>query len=58
MSHFEFLFSLFSLLLGLSLVELISGLGRTLKAYLHTDEKSVAISGYRIGWLTPLLGLL
>jgi hypothetical protein len=31
MSQFEFIFSLYSLLLGLSLVELLSGLGRTVK---------------------------
>ena len=55
MSQFEFIFSLYSLLLGLSLVELLSGLGRTVKAKLHVDEE--AKSGYRIGWLTPLLGL-
>ena len=55
MSQFEFIFSLYSLLLGLSLVELLSGLGRTVKARLHVDEEAMA--GYRIGWLTPLLGL-
>jgi len=31
MSEFEFVFSLFSLLLGFSLVEVLSGLVRTLK---------------------------
>ena len=55
MSQFEFIFSLYSLLLGLSLVELLSGLGRTVKARLHVDEEAKA--GYRSGWLTPLLGL-
>ncbi len=55
MSQFEFIFTLYSLLLGLSLVELISGLGRTLKARLHVDHTSIA--AFRIGWLTPLLGL-
>jgi hypothetical protein len=54
-SQFEFIFTLYSLLLGLSLVELLSGLGRTVKARLHVDEAAKA--GYRIGWLTPLLGL-
>jgi hypothetical protein len=48
MSPFEFVFSLFGLLLGLSLAELLSGLARTLK-----QRKAV-----RLGWLTPLLGLL
>jgi hypothetical protein len=55
MSEFEFIFVLYSLLLGLSLVELVSGLGRTVKARLRIDEEREA--GYRIGWLTPLLGL-
>jgi hypothetical protein len=55
LSQFEFIFTLYSLLIGLSLVELLSGLGRTLKARLHVDD---AIgSAFRIGWLTPLLGL-
>ena len=55
MSHFEFIFSLYSLLLGLSLVELISGLGRTLKARLQGSDEG--LEAFRIGWLTPLLGL-
>jgi hypothetical protein len=55
MSQFEFIFSLYSLLLGFSLVELLSGLGRTLKLRLHLEAS--AHSGVRIGWLTPLLGL-
>lgn len=47
MSAFEFVFSLFGLLLGFSLVEVLSGLVRTVKLRGKT----------RIGWLTPLLGL-
>jgi hypothetical protein len=47
MSEFEFFFSLFGLLLGLSLVEVVSGLVRTVKVRKTT----------RLGWLTPLLGL-
>ena len=47
MSAFEFVFSLFGLLLGLSLVEVLAGLVRTVKA-----RKAV-----RLGWLTPLLGI-
>ena len=47
MSAFEFVFSLFGLLLGFSLVEVLSGLVRTVKL---RDR-------VRIGWLTPLLGL-
>lgn len=48
MSDFEFVFSLFGLLLGLSLAEVLGGFARSLKA-----RHSV-----RIGWLTPMLGLL
>lgn len=48
MNEFEFVFSLFGLLLGLSLAEVLSGLGKALKARRRL----------RIGWLTPLLGLL
>jgi hypothetical protein len=47
MSHFEFIFSLFGLLLGLSLAEVLGGAVRTLKAR----------RGIRVGVLTPLLGL-
>jgi hypothetical protein len=48
MSAFEFVFSLFGLLLGLSLAEVLGGLSRALQ----TRRK------LRIGWLTPLLGLV
>lgn len=45
MSSFEFVFTLFGLMLGFSLAEMLSGLVRVLKA-----RRAVAI-----GWLTPLL---
>lgn len=48
MSDFEFVFSLFALLLGLALAEVLGGLGTAIQA-----RKTV-----RIGWLTPLLGLI
>jgi hypothetical protein len=48
MTPFEFVFSLFGLLLGLSLAEVLSGLAKVLK-----QRKEV-----QLGWLTPLLGLL
>lgn len=48
MSQFEFVFSLFGLLLGLSLAEVLGGFGRAVKARRRL----------RIGWLTPLLGVL
>jgi hypothetical protein len=48
MSQFEFVFSLFGLLLGLSLAEVLGGFGKAVKARRRL----------RIGWLTPLLGIL
>lgn len=48
MSAFDFAFTLFGLLLGLSLAELFGGFARTLRARRRV----------RIGWLTPLLALL
>jgi hypothetical protein len=48
MTNFEFLFSLFGLLLGLSLAELLGGFARSLQRR----------AKLRIGWLLPLLGLL
>ena len=47
MSGFEFIFSLFGLILGLALAEGLGGLSRALKASHHV----------RIGWPTALLGL-
>ena len=51
MSAFEFVFSLFGLLLGFSLVEVLGGLARTMEARLRLGP------AYRVGWLTPLLAL-
>lgn len=48
MSAFEFVFSLFGLLLGLSLVEVLAGFVRAMKSRARV----------RVGWLTPLLGIL
>lgn len=48
MSNFEFVFSLFGLLLGLGLAEVLGGFGNTLQ---ERDK-------IKVGWLTPLLGLL
>ena len=48
MTNFEFVFSLFGLLLGLALAEVLGGLGTAIQ----TRKK------IRIGWVTPLLGLL
>jgi hypothetical protein len=51
MSQFEFIFALFGLLLGLSIVEVLGGLARAIEARLRPG------STLRIGWLTPLLGV-
>jgi hypothetical protein len=48
MGGFDYVFSLFGLLLGLSLTEVLSGLSRVFRARQHI----------RLGWLTPLTGLL
>ena len=48
MDTFSLVFSLFGLLMGLALAEVISGFGTALELR-HK---------FRIGWLTPLLGLL
>ncbi len=54
MSEFEFVFVLYSLVLGLSLVELLTGIGRTLEFKLARDADHKA---FAIGWLTPMLAL-
>jgi hypothetical protein len=48
MDAFNFVFSLFGLLLGLALAELLGGFGAALQ-----ERHKI-----RIGWLTPLLGLI
>ncbi|SOB79081.1 hypothetical protein SAMN06297144_0364 [Sphingomonas guangdongensis] len=55
MSPFEFIFSLFGLLLGFSLVEVLGGLARALAVLLRPVEQRPA--GFRLGWLTPLFAL-
>lgn len=47
MSNFEFVFSLFGLVLGLALAEVLGGFGSAIQS-----RRKI-----RIGWLTPLLGL-
>jgi hypothetical protein len=48
MTAFEFVFPLFGLLVGLSFADMLGGLARALK-----NKRNV-----RVGWLTPLLGLV
>lgn len=50
MSEFEFIFALFGLLLGLSIIEVLGGFARAIEARLREGAT------VRIGWLTPLLG--
>jgi hypothetical protein len=51
MSPFELVFAVYGLLLGLAIAEVLGGFSRALK--LKRGTKAV-----RIGWLTPLLGIL
>jgi hypothetical protein len=54
MSPFELVFALFGLLLGLAIAEVLGGFARVLKL----KRLGGAGADVRIGWLTPLLGLL
>jgi hypothetical protein len=55
LNEFEFLFGLFGLLLGFSLIEVLKGFVETIKcsSALHSRGDHPV----RLGWLTPLLGL-
>ena len=55
MTEFEFAFTLFGLVLGLAMTEVLGGFVRVLKARSVRADEDVAI---RIGWQTPLLGLV
>src|SRR6185295_5418837 len=54
MNPFELVFALFGLLLGLAIAEVLGGFARVLKL----KRIGGAAAAVRIGWLTPLLGLL
>ena len=59
MPGFNFLFEAFILLMGLAMAEVLRGFARVLK--LRTRRKAgidLVASSVRVGWLTPLLGLL
>ncbi|VVT15771.1 hypothetical protein [Erythrobacter sp. EC-HK427] len=56
MSDFEFIFVLYALILGLSLVELLGGFGRALELEFARDAEGRE-NGFKIGWLTPLMAL-
>lgn len=55
MSEFDFLFSLFGLLLGFMLVEVLGGFVRAVKA--ARPRPGLDDVRVRLGWLSPLLGL-
>jgi hypothetical protein len=60
MTDFEFVFSLFGLLLGFSLIEVLGGLAKVIEAQLRAVKLGVSGEGerpFRAGWLIPLLGL-
>jgi hypothetical protein len=54
LSELEYLFGLFSLLLGFILIEVLSGLMRTLRARLPSGPG--VKTDIHVGWLTPMLG--
>jgi hypothetical protein len=56
MDRFEFFFTLSGLLLGFSLVEVISGFGRAIEP-VFLPASGARQARPRIGWLSPLLGL-
>lgn len=55
MTGIDLIFQLFALLLGLSIAELLTGLGRSWRIRAGATRTPTRI---RIGWLVPLLGLL
>ena len=54
MTGFEFIFALYALILGFSLVALLGGLGRALELSFARDADTTQDS-FRVGWLTPLM---
>jgi len=58
MNDFEYLLTLFGLVLGLAIAEVMSGLARTLEAGPFRRHVHVGAGNpVRVGWLTPLLGI-
>lgn len=55
MTGFDFLFALFSLLLGLAMAEVLGGFARALK--LHARARAGRSADARIGWLVPLMAV-
>ena len=60
MDAFNFAFSLFAIVLGLSIAEVLTGFARGLRRW--RSDRPVGLDGtshpkVRLGWLTPLLGI-
>lgn len=55
MTGFDFIFALFSLLLGLGMAEVLGGFAQVMK--LHARARAGLQSDVRVGWLVPLLAL-
>lgn len=53
MTPFEFVFLLYALILGLSMIELLTGLGRAME---YKFARQAEDKAFTIGWLTPLMG--
>ena len=55
MTQFEFAFTLLGFVLGLAVAEVLGGFVRVLKARTEAPTETI---GIRIGWQTPMLGLV
>lgn len=56
MTGFDFVFALFSLVLGLAVAEVLGGFARVMR--LHARARAGLGQDVRVGWLTPLLAVL
>lgn len=56
MSGFDFVFALFSLVLGLAVAEVLGGFATVMK--LHARARAGKARDVRVGWLVPLLAVL
>ena len=56
MSPFDFVFALFSLILGLAIAEALAGFAKVMK--LHARARAGLGKDVRVGWLVPLLAAL
>lgn len=58
MEAFDFAFTLFGLVLGLAMAEVLGGFVRVLKARSTAPNSAAEPVGIRVGWLTPMIALL